>query len=64
MIDFLKWVFGRQSWKTTKQNIRQSRCPHTDWDMDNQIRVIRCCNCGKEAWVKNVKNLYPNKIIK
>ena len=37
---------------------RKERCTHEEWDMDNQIRTIKCRSCGKKAWVKEYKNLY------
>lgn len=42
--------------------IRQKRCNHNKWDMDNQIRTIKCRGCGKKAWVKEYKNLYKSDI--
>jgi len=46
---------------TLKLFIIQMKCPHTNWDMDTQIRTIKCRGCGKKAWVKEYKNLYPYK---
>lgn len=40
--------------------IRKERCTHEEWDMDNQIRTIKCRSCGKKAWVKEYKNLYQS----
>jgi hypothetical protein len=28
---------------------KQSSCEHKEWDMDTQIRVIKCRECGKTA---------------
>lgn len=38
--------------------MRQDKCKHEKWDMDNQIRKIRCRSCKKEAWVEEYKNLF------
>ena len=34
------------------------QCTHEEWDMDTQIRTIKCRKCKKMAWVKEYKNLY------
>ncbi len=39
----------------------QGNCSHEEWDMDVQIRTIRCKKCGKSAWVREIKDLYRNK---
>jgi len=52
---FLTWYE-----KTAIAN-HQASCEHTDWDMDIQIRVIKCRECGKTAWVREIVNLFPNK---
>lgn len=35
-------------------------CEHKEWDMDNQIRTIKCRQCGKKAWVLEIKDLYKH----
>lgn len=42
--------------------IHKERCMHEEWDMDNQIRTIKCRSCGKKAWVKEYKNLYNTSL--
>jgi hypothetical protein len=37
---------------------KRKRCDHKEYYMDKQIRTLRCCECGKESWVKEYKNLY------
>ncbi len=37
---------------------KKEQCKHEEYDMDNQIRAIRCRKCGHEAFIKEVKNLY------
>ena len=62
----------KEKWKITVRNplfwlyavvcsfIRKERCTHEEWDMDNQIRTIKCRSCSKKAWVKEYKNLYQS----
>ena len=38
--------------------VKKEICEHLEWDIDNQIRTIKCRSCGKKAWVKEYKNLY------
>lgn len=33
-------------------------CSHDKWDMDAQNRKIKCCGCGKEAWINRIDSLY------
>ena len=49
----LFWLYA-----VARSFIRKERCTHEEWDMDNQIRTIKCRGCGKNAWVKEYKNLY------
>lgn len=51
----LFWLYA-----VVRSFIRKERCTHEEWDMDNQIRTIRCRSCGKKAWVKEYKNLYQS----
>jgi hypothetical protein len=37
---------------------KQKWCNHERWDSDNQIRLIKCKKCGKNAWVDSYRNLY------
>jgi len=41
-----------------KKYIKEKRCDHANWDMDNQIRVIKCRKCGKIAWIKEIKSIF------
>ena len=57
----MKWLNKVNKWLETQRILMiQTNCPHTEWDMDNQIRTIKCRECGKTAWVREYKNLYPN----
>ena len=50
------------TWYEKSQTARaQSSCEHKEWDMDKQIRVIKCRECGKTAWLREIVNLFPNK---
>jgi hypothetical protein len=33
-------------------------CLHREYDMDNQIRIMKCIKCGKEAWLRDIKDLF------
>ncbi len=37
---------------------RSRKCPHDEWDMDNQIRVIKCRNCGKTSRVIEFRDIF------
>lgn len=41
-----------------KKIIKQIFCPHKEWNMDKQIRVIECTSCGKRSWVKGIVDLF------
>lgn len=51
----LFWLYA-----VVRSIIRKKRCTHEEWDMDNQVRTIKCRSCGKKAWVKEFKNLYES----
>jgi len=42
--------------KVLFDNVLKEPCEHLEWDMDNQIRTIKCNGCGKKASVKNIKD--------
>lgn len=44
-----------------ERKYKQKNCNHEEWYMDTHVRVIKCCSCGKKAWVKEYINLYPQK---
>lgn len=41
--------------------ISKERCLHEKWNMDKQIRVIECRECGKQAWVDDYVDLFNKK---
>lgn len=43
-----------------KKFLTELFCSHTDWDIDKQIRVIKCKKCGKKAWLRKVIDMFPN----
>jgi DNA-directed RNA polymerase subunit RPC12/RpoP len=43
--------------------LRQRLCAHKEWEMDTQLRTIRCCSCGLRSWVKpKHKDLYTKGV--
>lgn len=44
-----------------KKLISKERCLHEYWNMDNQIKVIECIECGKRAWIKEYTNIFKNE---
>lgn len=57
-ITFIKWLFSKKFIKEYKQYNIEKKCEHREWDIDNQIRVIECRSCGKQARVVEYKNLF------
>jgi len=58
-IKFTLWLlFTKEGRATRKKYIKQQNCKHEKWYMDKQIRTIECCECGKQAWVEDFKDLY------
>lgn len=45
-------------YKKCKLWIKQHLCDHT-YNLDIQIRVIKCSKCGDKRWV-DIKDIYKN----
>jgi len=61
----LNWFYKNLLWPFTKEGLEaqrvqmiQSKCNHSNWNCDTQIRVIKCKKCGKTSWIDDYVDLY------